>query len=124
MPTSLNDGTWTAPFETGANLITYPFARYPVPDVYARTIQRSFAVLPTGFSPLLAQRTSYTNYLLQSETFGTTWTANASTVSSNVLANPSDGTVTADQFLETSATAEHSVSQSFTFSAVSWVGGR
>ncbi len=121
MADHFNDGNWTTGFETGANLITYPFARWPVPDTYARTIHRSFSILPANFTPLLAQRTTYTNYLLQSETFGTTWSANAVTVSSNVLANPMDGTVTADQFLETSATAEHSVSQAYTFTAVSTV---
>ena len=49
------------------------------------------------------------NLLLQSQNFSTTWTLNAVTIGNKILAP--DGTVDAQKINETSATAEHRVSQ-------------
>lgn len=53
-----------------------------------------------------------TNLLLQSETFATTWSSAASTVTSNTVVAP-DGTLTGDKLVEDTTTAGHFVTQSF-----------
>jgi hypothetical protein len=50
------------------------------------------------------------NLLLQSQTFGTTWTSTGSTVSSNSVAAP-DGTTTADTLTESATTSGHILGQ-------------
>ena len=50
------------------------------------------------------------NLLLQSQTFGTTWTATQVTVGSNVIAAP-DGTTTADSLIATAVSSQHRADQ-------------
>jgi predicted outer membrane repeat protein len=50
------------------------------------------------------------NLLLQSQTFGTTWTATQVTVGSNVIAAP-DGTMTADSLIATAVSSQHRADQ-------------
>jgi hypothetical protein len=69
----------------------------------------SNALRRTGKGLLIEE--SRTNLLLQSQTFGTTWTAVASSIASDVAAAP-DGSATADKVTEDSATgAAHGVNQ-------------
>lgn len=56
---------------------------------------------------------SRTNVCLQSQTLGTTWTTQASSVSADQTAAP-DGTVTADLVTEDGTTAAHGVNQTIT----------
>jgi hypothetical protein len=63
-----------------------------------------------GTAGVLQERTR-TNLVLQSQTFGTTWSAFNSTVTANVVAAP-DGTTTADKVAETAVAADaHGVRQ-------------
>lgn len=96
----------------------YPFENYSVPDLYARTLDRLFEVTPNNFTPKIGTRFSYTNYILQSQTFGTTWTLTNATLGAGALANPSNGLVDAYSLLETVANAEHYLTQAYTFAAV------
>jgi hypothetical protein len=57
------------------------------------------------------------NQLLQSETFGTTWTQTNASIASNVAISP-DGNTTADKIIENTASAIHGVDQSITFTAI------
>ncbi len=59
-----------------------------------------------------------TNLLLQSQTFGTTWTAQRTTITENTIAAP-DGTTTADTVLETVDNGSHGVFQAITKAASS-----
>ncbi len=61
---------------------------------------------------------SRTNLLLQSQTFGTTWTAQRTTITENTIAAP-DGTTTADTVLETVDNGSHGVFQAITKAASS-----
>lgn len=96
----------------------YPFENYSVPDLYARTLDRVFDVTPNNFTPKIGTRTAYTNYILQSQAFTTTWTTTALTMGAAATANPSNGTVDAFSALETTANSEHYLTQAFTFSSV------
>jgi hypothetical protein len=112
------DGNFTTPQPAGTPLLRFPFANNPVPDRYARTIERPLAVLPASYDPATANRTSATNQLLQSGAIATSpWTAIEATAANNIVANPWDGTVTAGRLLETTAHTVHLVRQAFTFSA-------
>lgn len=95
----------------------FPFENYSAPDIYARTLDRTFEATPNGFTPKISTRFSYTNYILQSQTFGTTWTTTNATTTAAQLANPSNGTVDAYSLLETVANAEHYLTQAYTFAA-------
>jgi hypothetical protein len=57
-----------------------------------------------------------TNLLLQSETFGTTWTTSPATISANVATAP-DGTTTADKLVTSNTTAQQRTLQNATVSA-------
>ncbi len=83
----------------------------------------------TGYSFSRASQGYYTNadgtltlfgynLLLQSQTFGTTWTAQRTTVTENTIAAP-DGTTTADTVLETVDNGSHGVFQAITKAASS-----
>ena len=66
----------------------------------------------TGESLGLEIEEQRTNLLLQSETFATTWSSAASTVTSNTVVAP-DGALTGDKLVEDTTTAGHFVTQSF-----------
>ena len=71
----------------------------------------------TGESLGLLVEEQRTNLLLRSEEFdNASWALGAATVTANAIAAPS-GSLAADQLIETTATANHEVSQSFTPSA-------
>ena len=122
-PSQYNDGTWTTGFQVGANIPRWPFVDYPTPDVYSRTTQLSYRILPANYSPLMGLRTSYTNLILQSETLTTTWTATNATVTGAGRANPLNGLVTMFKVLETVTNAQHYFSQTYTFTAASYTFG-
>lgn len=94
------------------------------PDKYAVLYPRDYDV-PTderSYTPRLAERTSYTNHLTQSDNFAhADWTKTNLTITSDYAARPWDGSVAADRLLETVTNAEHRVSQAFVFTAVSHV---
>jgi hypothetical protein len=120
-PDYYNDGNWTAGFQAGATLVTYPFVNYSAPDVYARVSDLAYKILPINYTPLTATRTSYTNLILQSESFATTWTATNATPSSAGRANPNTGEVTMFKVLETVTNGEHYLTQSYSFTAGTYV---
>jgi len=122
-PAFYNDGQWTTGFQVGANLVRYPFVNYPIPDVYARTTQLSYRILPANYVPLMGVRTSYTNLILQSEALTTTWTATNLTVTGSARANPSNGTVNMFKGLETVTNGQHYLTQTYTFTAASYTFG-
>ena len=95
---------------------TYPFATNPTPDIFSRVQERDYNVLPKLYAPRIANRTSWTNLLTSSEVFSAIWTANAVTPTDNAVTAP-DGNVTMAKLIETSSTAEHSVSRSLTLTA-------
>ena len=70
----------------------------------------------TGESLGLLVEESRTNLLLRSEGFGTTWTANNTTVTADAITAP-DGFVTADLMVEDSLLAEHNRFQSISVAA-------
>ena len=72
----------------------------------------SFYINRFGLNELMSG-VSRTNYLLQSQTWATTWTQNACTITSNSTVAP-DGTTTADSIKETTATSAHGISQAVT----------
>lgn len=98
--------------------VEFPFENYSTPDTYARILSRRYDVTPQYFSPKISTRTSWTNYLLYSETFANAaWTKTNITNTDNSLANPNDGAVTMAGGLETATNAEHAYQQAYTFTA-------
>jgi hypothetical protein len=69
------------------------------------------AVCPNGEARFVGNQGQYPNNL----SVTTYWTATATTVTKNSIANPADGRVTASRLLETTANSEHKVLQSLTF---------
>lgn len=67
-------------------------------------------VCPRGEARFVGNRLTYPNDLSQA----TYWTVTAVTATGNAIANPLDGSVTASQVMETSATSEHKVVQNVT----------
>ena len=117
--TAFYDGTFTSGKQDGPRRPAWPFANGAAPDVYAATYDRDFTVHPvSGYAPTQAQRTTYTNYLLRSETFdNAAWITTNLNVSANNVANPGDGLVTGDALQETVAAGEHTLQQLITFTA-------
>lgn len=66
-----------------------------------------------GLNEIMVPSPGRTNYLLQSQSFNTTWTLSNATVTANSNSAP-DGTVTADALFETTATGTHYASQTIT----------
>lgn len=90
-----------------AQLETGPFATSPI-----LTSTTSATRIATVASNPIADMPNYgavTNLLLQSQTFGTTWTISNATVGTKVLAP--DGTTTADEIYETAVNAQHNAVQ-------------
>ncbi len=106
--------------------IEYPFENYSEPDTYARILARRYNVVPKYYAPKISTRTSWTNYLLYTETFANAaWTKTNITNTDSSLANPNDGRVTMGLGLETVTNAEHAYQQAYTFTAtqhtLSWI---
>lgn len=121
-PNFYNDGNWTAGFQVGADRPVYPFLNeYYPPNAYSKLTELSYRILPAGYAPLTATRTSYTNLILQSQTFTTTWTATNVTPTAAGRANPDTGAVDMFKVLETVANAEHYVTQTYSFTAGAYV---
>lgn len=122
-PTFYNDGSWTAGFQVGASKPTWPYLNdVSPPNVSSRITELNYRILPANYSPLIGARTTYTNLLLQSSAFTTTWTATNVTPTAAGRANPDTGEVDMFKVLETTANAEHYVSQTYaSFTAASYV---
>lgn len=106
--------------------VELPFENYPTPDTRARILKQRYDVQPRFFTPKISVRTSWTNYLLYSETFANAaWTKTNITNTDAQYANPNDGQVTMALGFETVTNAEHAYQQAITFAAVpttlSWV---
>jgi hypothetical protein len=69
------------------------------------------AVCPAGEARFAGNQGQYPNNLAVT----TYWTATATTVTKDSIANPADGRVTASRLLETAANSTHSVNQSVTY---------
>lgn len=63
-----------------------------------------------------------TNLLLQSESFGTSWTSDDGSIASDVAVAP-DGRLTADKFVSNTNAAQHRVKQTLTFTAATTYTG-
>ena len=122
-PTFYNDGSWTAGFQVGAEKPTWPLLNeVSPPNAYSKITELNYRILPASYSPLIGARTTYTNLLLQSSAFTTTWTATNVTPTGAGRANPDTGEVDMFKVLETTANAEHYVSQTYaSFTAASYV---
>lgn len=81
----------------------------------ARRKEQTGGTYVTGYLAELAS----TNLILQSQTFGTTWTQSRVTVSSDALAAP-DGTMTMDGLVADSANNSHQISQNATLTAATY----
>jgi hypothetical protein len=106
--------------------VEFPFENNSPPDTYARILSRRYDVTPKFFTPKIGVRTSWTNYLLYTETFANAaWTKTNITNTDSQLANPNDGAVTMASGVETVTNAEHAYQQAYTFTAVahtlSWI---
>lgn len=122
-PTFYNDGTWTAGFQVGADKPTWPFLNdVSPPNTYSKITELSYRILPASYAPLIGTRTTYTNLLLQSSAFTTTWTSTNVTPTAAGRANPDTGAVDMFKCLETVTNGEHYVSQAYaSFTAASYV---
>lgn len=101
--------------------IRYPFRNNPItPDIFTRTIERDYKIVGSYYDGAgrLATRTTSSNLLSYSNDFGNAaWTKTATTITSDSIANPWDGTVTVDKMLETGSTSSHRVTRAFTATA-------
>jgi hypothetical protein len=98
--------------------VKYPFALNPVSDVYSKVYERDYNVLPTVFTPKIANRTSWTNILTYSQdTTNAAWTKTA--VTPTISGTAPDGNATLNKWLETAANSEHSATQAATVTAAS-----
>lgn len=120
-PTFYNDGSWTAGFQVGADKPTWPFLNdVSPPNTYSKITELSYRILPASYAPLIGARTTYTNLLLQSSAFTTTWTSTNVTPTAAGRANPDTGEVTMFKVLETTANAEHYVTQTASTTAAAY----
>lgn len=112
------DGDLATPQVIALTPTKYPYGY--LGDTSARVYEKTYAARTEwrAFTPRLNQRTSYTNYLTQSDNFGhADWTKTNITVTSDNIATPWDGSVASDKLLETAANAEHYVRQNYVFTA-------
>src|SRR3989304_5859881 len=91
--------------------------RHTPPDKHARVLRQKMKRPPPPFVPIVATRTTMLNLVLQSEDLATTWTAGATGVTANAVANTSDGTGKADKLKEDGASSTHQRSQAVTITA-------
>jgi len=121
-PTFYNDGQWTAGFQVGADKPIWPLLNeVSPPNTYSKITELNYRILPASYAPLIGARTTYTNYLLQSQTFTTTWTSTNATPTAAGRANPDNGVVDMFKVLETVTNAEHYVTQTYAFTAGNYV---
>lgn len=122
-PTYYNDGSWTSGFQVGASKPFWPFLNLvSPPNNYAKITELNYRILPDSYAPLMATRTTYTNLLVQSQTFTTTWTSTNATPTAAGRTNPDTGAVDMFKVLETVTNGEHYLSQSYaSFTAASHV---
>jgi hypothetical protein len=114
----LTDGDFSELTEIEGAAPAFPFLNSVPPDRHARTHTRRFEVDRSAYVPAFWHRDSVTNLLTYSEDFtNAAWTKNSGTAAANIRANPSDGSTTMGRLLEVAATAEHSLSRAYTFTA-------
>ena len=113
------DGVYSGGKQSGARRVSYPFASAQVPSVYPVIYDRDYHIYPTsGYTPLPAYRSTKTNISLYSEALdNATWTKTGSTITTDLAANPFDGTLNGDLILETAANSEHKIAQPITVAA-------
>lgn len=117
---------WGAQFELRSAVTDYtatttaPITNY-VPQLLTaqNNVPRFDHNSTTGESLGLLIEESRTNLALQSEAFGTTWTATRATVMNNTRIAP-DGTLTSDRLIDTTDNNTHFVSQTFTGTAAAY----
>lgn len=117
---------WGAQLEQRSAVTAYtPTTTAPITN-YIPALQTAQAGVPrfdhnptTGESLGLLIEEARTNTALRSEEFGTTWTATRATVVANQVVAP-DGTLTADQIVDTTDNNTHFISQTFTGTAALW----
>jgi hypothetical protein len=89
----------------------FPFAETAIPETFTRSYDWEFQVPASNYVSRMAARTSWTNRLLSSEDFtNAAWTAANATLSTAAGTAP-NGDATLNRLLETSATGEHSITQ-------------
>lgn len=94
-------------------VMDFPFENNPIPDVYARTLERHYDVNPQGYVPKNATVASYTNLLTYSNDYSNAaWNKTHATGVANVVANPWDGSITCGTLSEDSTTNLHKISRS------------
>jgi hypothetical protein len=122
MPTlfpELSDGDFCQLGETEGREPFFPFTASVPPDAYSRIHYRTFEIDRASYVPAIAQRTAVTNLLTYSEDFAhADWTKNSGTNAAAQRANPDTGQATMSRLLEVAASAEHSYSRAYTFTAV------
>lgn len=114
----IDETSQTAARQIGRRKESFPFDF--LADRYAKNTARRYRQPGSAYTGPRTIDTpiSFSNYLVQSEDFSTTWASVAVTVSTNQLANPQNGVVSADLALETSATSGHAVTQGIAYTAV------
>lgn len=68
------DGTFSSMRQIGPKRVRFPFLAGESADKYARVIERDYLVGAASYTPTLADRTSFTNLVTRSSSFGS-WTA-------------------------------------------------
>lgn len=112
------DGVFTTAELIGPKRVSYPFITERAMDKYAKKIERDYSIRTNNYQPTSPDTTSITNLVTYSEQFdNAAWTKTETTVSANSVANPMDGQVTADSLLETTANAEHTITNGATLAA-------
>lgn len=110
-----SDGSLRTARPNAEPVTTYPFESAPIPDVYTRVHSHPHLVAREHYAPRTAARTSWTNYLLRSESLANAaWTKTNLTVTAAATASPRDGLSTIERLVESSATGAHSITQAST----------
>lgn len=79
MSTICTTADYTTPQPLGPVVPFFPFLEAPSPDEYTRGVGRTFKQYPENYTPTLADRNSYSNLILQSQTLGTSpWSTSGS----------------------------------------------
>jgi hypothetical protein len=97
----------------------FSFKNNPTPDTYSRLYTRQYEEFARPFISKMGIRLPWTNIILQSEDFATSWTAaNVSLTAGAATAPNGDATMTA--VMETTANGQHSLSQAANATAAPW----
>ncbi len=92
----------------------FPFQQNPVADTFTRQYERDYWYTPALYVPMGGDRYDWENFVIYSEQINNAaWTKTNVTVAVNNRTAP-DGNPTMDRIGETSANAEHAISQSVT----------